>query len=701
MKQNIQSRLGFLILSLVFYLSCIPMNAQVYQWTRKIEGEGVIIYSQNSVIDKNSNVFVIGMFQNTLNIENQTGVYKQKSKGNYDVFVSKYDKDGNFKWTKTFGGIVLDQVHSIAVDTSGFLYLTGRFDDTVDFDPGPDTALLASEGNSDLYILKLDNSGNYVWAKRIGGKEGVEIGQYIKIDNQNNIIISGTYYNVVDFDPGPGVAQLTNLPNENIFILKLDKDGNFIWVKNMQSTRYIVPSALNIDSDNNIFVAGEFSGIANLNPGDSVYLVSSFSNQDIFYVKLNSKGDFQWAKHILAVHDKTSPMYSLLYSEKAIGLSILENGESVLSGMFIDKLYFKTDTGISFINSASISSNFIIKYSKSGEFKWIKSFKNVFCRSIEIDKECNVYSVGSIYDSVDLDPSQDSFIVKRKGLSDAYMLKLDSNGKFIWGNQWGGASSNINKTAISIDKLGNIFSVGMFKGTLDFNPDKGIEYLSSKSESNIYIQKLGPCIATTSKIPIIACNKYRAPSGKYIWDVSGKYVDTILNKKGCDSIITINLIIEKIDATIQITDTSLLANAIGVSYQWVNCEKKYEKIIGANSKNFFTNTKSNYAVIVSNGSCSDTSICLVFGKNSTIMEKKDISFSIFPNPTSEKFSIDFGDEIKSIKVTIRNLLGQEMYSENFNEKRVVDLSINDVPGIYFVEIENDFLKRVFKILKNK
>ena len=699
MKQYIQFRLVFLMLSFVFYLSGISVNAQVYQWTRKIEGEGVVIYSQNSVVDKNSNVFVIGMFENTLNIENQAGVFKQKSKGHYDVFVSKYDKDGNNKWTKTIGGIVLDEVHSIAVDTAGFLYLTGRFDDTVDFDPGPNTAMLVSEGNSDLYILKLDNLGNYVWAKRIGVKEGVEIGESIKVDNQNNIIITGTYYNVVDFDPGPGVAQLTNLSNENIFILKLDKDGNFIWVKNMQSTKYIIPNALNVDNENNIFVTGVFKGVADLDPGDSIYSLLSYSNQDIFYVKLNSNGVFQWAKHILGAHDKTSPMYSLLYSEKAIGLSTLENGESLLSGMFMDKLYFNTNTGISFINSDSTSSNFIIKYSKNGEFKWIKSFKKVIGYSIEVDKENNVYSVGSIYDSVDLDPSQDSFIVKRKGLNDAYMLKLDSNGKFVWGKQWGGASSKINMTSISIDQLGNIFSVGMFKGTLDFNPDKGIEYLSSKSESNVYVQKLGPCIATTSKIPIIACNKYRAPSGKYIWNISGKYVDTILNKKGCDSIITINLIIEKIDATIQKTDTSLSANATGVSYQWVNCDKKYEKIIGANSKNFFTNTKGNYAVIVSNGSCSDTSICLVFGKNSTIMEKKDISFSIFPNPTSEKFSIDFGEEMKSIKIIIRNLLGQEMYSENFFEKRLIDLSIKDVPGIYFLEIETDLQKRVFKILK--
>jgi hypothetical protein len=688
MVLNIQSRLGFLILLFVFYLSGISVNAQVYQWTRKIEGEGVVLYSQNSVIDQNSNVFVVGMFENSLNVVNQTGVYTQKSKGHYDVFVSKYDKDGNIKWTKTFGGIVLDQVHSIAVDTSGFLYLTGRFDDTVDFDPGPDTALLASKGNSDLYILKLDNSGNYVWAKRIGGKEGVEIGEYIKIDNQNNIIITGTYYNVVDFDPGPGVAELTNLPNENIFILKLDKDGNFIWVKNMQSTRYIVPSALAVDSDNNIFVAGRFEGVADLDPGNNLYsIINNSKYEQSFYTKLDKDGKFLWGKHLTFVTINQIKNDQL--------------GQNFIFGYHVKNFSFSTDTGDYTVNSDTFFHSYIIKFNKSGEFKWIKSFKNVFCRSIEIDKECNVYSVGSIYDSVDLDPSQDSFIVKPKGLGDAYMLKLDSNGNFIWGKQWGGASSNIIKTAISIDKLGNIFTVGMFKGTLDFNPDKGIEYLSSKSESNIFIQKLGPCMATTSKIPIIACNKYRAPSGKYIWDVSGKYEDTILNKKGCDSIITINLIIEKIDATIQKTDTSLLANAIGISYQWVNCEKKYEKIIGANSKNFFTNTKGNYAVIVSNGSYSDTSICLVFGKNSTIMEKKDISFSIFPNPTSEKFSIDFGEEIKSIKVTIRNLLGQEMYSENFNEKRVVDLSINDVPGIYFVEIENDFLKRVFKMLKNK
>ena len=135
--------------------------------------------------------------------------------------------DVEFTWAKTIGGTLQDGNGSIAIDSSGNVYTTGFFQDTVDFDPGAGTSNLTSAGNLDIFISKLDTDGDFMWAKRLSGTDS-EGGVSITVDSSGNVYTTGYFNSTVDFDPGAGTSNLTSAGNNDIFISKLNTDGDIV-----------------------------------------------------------------------------------------------------------------------------------------------------------------------------------------------------------------------------------------------------------------------------------------------------------------------------------------------------------------------------------------------------------------------------------------------------------------------------------------
>src|SRR5690606_29098604 len=119
-----------------------------------------------------------------------------------DIFVSKLDPNGNFLWAKQMGGTDNDQGISITVDTSGNIYTTGIFRNTVDFDPGAGVYNLTAVVGNDIFISKLDANGNFLWAKQMGSG-GNTRSNSIVLDTNGNIYTTGIFQSTADFDPGP------------------------------------------------------------------------------------------------------------------------------------------------------------------------------------------------------------------------------------------------------------------------------------------------------------------------------------------------------------------------------------------------------------------------------------------------------------------------------------------------------------------
>ena len=141
----------------------------------------------------------------------------------------------NFAWAKAMvgTGTTDESSQSVAIDAAGNVYTTGQFFGTVDFDPGTSTFNLTSTGLEDIFISKLDASGNFLWAKKIGGT-GTDVGWKIALDASSNVVVSGYFRYTADFDPGSAVYTLSQVGTADyadIFVLKLNTNGNFVWVK--------------------------------------------------------------------------------------------------------------------------------------------------------------------------------------------------------------------------------------------------------------------------------------------------------------------------------------------------------------------------------------------------------------------------------------------------------------------------------------
>jgi hypothetical protein len=178
------------------------------------------------------------------------------------------------------------------------VYTTGYFDNTADFDPGLGEFNFTAIGR-DLFILKLNIEGDFIWAKNAGALSvsSSTIGEDIKIDDSGNAYITGYFEGTVDFDPGANSYNLSSSSgNRDIFVLKLNTSGDFMWAQSFGSESLDIGSGLVLDKSNNIYVTGYFRGIVDFDPGQGNFLLNGPSDiSNTFILKLNKDGNFIWA----------------------------------------------------------------------------------------------------------------------------------------------------------------------------------------------------------------------------------------------------------------------------------------------------------------------------------------------------------------------------------------------------------------------
>jgi hypothetical protein len=181
------------------------------------------------------------------------------------------------------------------------MYTTGTFIATVDFDPGVGVQELSTGGAIfDVFIQKLDADGNLVWAKVMGGSNW-DFGHGIAVDASENVYTTGYFNNTVDFDPGLGTANLSSNGGADIFVQKLDANGDFLWVKSMGGSSDDKGNAIAVSPNGNVFTTGEFGSSVDFDPSSGTNFLSAGGYTDIYIQKLAPNGDFLWAEKFGAV----------------------------------------------------------------------------------------------------------------------------------------------------------------------------------------------------------------------------------------------------------------------------------------------------------------------------------------------------------------------------------------------------------------
>src|SRR5688572_25482231 len=204
----------------------------------------------------------------------------------------------SFEWAKNMGGYHgYAAGTSVVADASGNVYTTGYFDGRVDFDPGANVSFLVSAGSYDIFVTKADAAGNFLWAKQMGGA-GDDRGKSIVVNSSGNVVLTGFFYGTGDFDPGAATFNLIATGGQDIFIVMLNASGNFSWARQIGSTGVDAGNAIAIDASDNIYTTGSFDGGVDFDPGPGYFYLSTSGNRSVFISKLNSNGNFVWAKHM-------------------------------------------------------------------------------------------------------------------------------------------------------------------------------------------------------------------------------------------------------------------------------------------------------------------------------------------------------------------------------------------------------------------
>ena len=252
-----------------------------FLWVKKMETKAFSI-----VIDGENNIFLSGTISGTTDLDpSPENYYLTSTIGQINNYLLKLDESGNFLWAKVLEGNANAKNRSIQVDHQNNIYMVGEFYGTIDFDPNQGTFYLTSDEWKNTYLLKLDESGNFVWAKILEGDWS--LGWSIGIDNDNNVFVVGNFYETIDFDPGPENYYQTAIGIRDAFILKLDESGNFGWVKFITGEGFQDCTKIAIDFDNNKYLLGEFSDMADFDPSSENYYQTSAGSNDIYILRLN------------------------------------------------------------------------------------------------------------------------------------------------------------------------------------------------------------------------------------------------------------------------------------------------------------------------------------------------------------------------------------------------------------------------------
>ena len=437
------------------------------------------IASQAITRDGSGNVYVTGNFSGSVDFDPGAGSANLTSAGGSDIFLAKYNASGNYIWAISMGGTVNfgDGGNSLALDGSGNVLLTGYFSGTADFDPGVGVTNLTSVGFTDIFLAKYDASGNYVWARGMGGTPpNGDRGISLALDGSGNVLLTGYFSGTADFDPGAGTANLTSAGGNDIFLAKYNASGIYEWAKRMGGTNVTGDrgNSIALDVSGNVLLTGNFSGTADFDPGDNTANLTSAGGNDIFLAKYDASGNYVWAKGMGGT-----------LADQGTSLVTDGSGNVVLTGSFNGTADFNPGDGTANQISAGDTDIFLAKYDASGNYLWAKSVGGTGAdrgASLALDGSGNVVLTGHFNgtDAIDFDPDAGTDNLTGMGGDDIFLAQYDASGNYVWAKGMGGTAAD-QGTSLVLDGSGNVLLTGVFNGTADFDPSAGTTNLTSMS----------------------------------------------------------------------------------------------------------------------------------------------------------------------------------------------------------------------------
>ena len=287
-------------------------------------------YGTAVATDGSGNVFITGIFRGTMTVGNTAYI----SKGDKDIFVIKYDSQGQIVWSATGGGNLADESTSIITDKSGNCYVAGDFEGLAKFGK----SIVISAGKKDIFLAKYNSNGEIQWLKREGSATGDDHASALAADNSGNIYMTGYFSGLANF----GQIELKNVGSEDIFLLKITSDGNEIWAKQTGGKGNERGHSLILNAAGDIYVCGEFNADFTFGQNN----IKNLGDWDIFVIKYDKAGEMLGGTQLSGIG-----------FDRAYGIGLDNSANIYLTGFFSKAI----NVGSTILKSIDADDGFIAK----------------------------------------------------------------------------------------------------------------------------------------------------------------------------------------------------------------------------------------------------------------------------------------------------------------------------------------------------
>ena len=664
------------------------------------------------VTDASGNSYALGYYVNYLTLGSGNLKINLNGPSGQDMFLARYDKDGNLKWAKSTASKGLVTGTHVALDKIGHIYVSGYIWDLDTLDFGNGVKVVSNYSVNDVFLACYDLSGKALWATLswCDDKDPENIGvssTSMDVDSAGNTIVTGNFDGKFAFGNDTLTAHKTIYGGKSAsFAAIFNSKGKLINLYKYYDNSYVINGLIPLwDGKGSFYLTGYF--------GTSVHVgkdsVTGNDSSGIFIAKIDTLNNLIWSRVIKGdaySHDiKKDP-----------------SGNIIVSGSFDEPLDFG---GVRMQASSNFTAGFVAKYSNSGALRWAKredyslnKNQSQFISKISTDQSGNIYLAGDFTDTLIWGIISDS----SKGKNDLFVTKLDSNGVFNW-TQSAGSTGDDLISGISVDQSGNVYVDGSI-------PNKSQTYfgdtsiISTSAWGSFFMSRISPCGNISLAINDSGMMKYcsyldstphaiRANSItgnlQYQWyrnnrmirnasdsffypHDSGNYTLIVTDARGCSAISQSQYIAKVAPETVGILNhgDTLMASG-GEAYQWY---KDSLPIKGATKNTYIADSSGNFTVeIIDSNGCSSVSQAFKFTGISS-NEETNLQINIFPDPFKERLIITIQTETPvSPQIFLYNITGKLVF-HNENKQvcsgkcdfTIESESFNNISGMYILKI---------------
>ncbi|MGH7594513.1 MAG: hypothetical protein ACRELE_11790 [Gemmatimonadales bacterium] len=347
--------------------------------------------------------------------------------GDRDILLMRISAVGTCDWAIAVGGPGADEGHDLAVAANGDVLVTGSFSGTVDFDPGPGTALLVSRGGTDGFVARYALDGTFRSVTQFGGT-GDDAGNAIALRADGDIMIAGTFNATATFGSALAPQLLVSAGGSDFFLARLAPTLGLEWAirGGGPGNDAVHTGGIVVASNNITYVTGTFTGSASLGPGAGSQLLVSHGDVDVFIANYDDTG--VWASFARTIGGIGTDGVSAFARDAG--------GNFYLGGSFQDAVDFDPGAGTRVVNALGTNGAadaYVLSLTPTGDLRWvdpvgasISGDANVAITGwVSLASDGSIWAVGRFFGLADFDPGPGA--VQRQSLGDAdqFVVRYD------------------------------------------------------------------------------------------------------------------------------------------------------------------------------------------------------------------------------------------------------------------------------------